>query len=174
MEQSSSIRLFRDPKSVEEAPEHPSSSHYSDEARGGLIDRNALKTKEDRKTIIRTLSNHFLFASLTDEDKEKIAENMQLLVMDTGMTVFKQGRPSKSFYVVRTGQLEVLVNERKVNTIKVGEVFGELALLHYKKPRSVTVKCIELTTLWFIDLNTICDSLGLSRGSDIFRRRESP
>ena len=164
------VRLFRHREyslpaqdfSIEKAPEHPSASPYgrhnsnrldNDEARGGLIDRNALKTEDDRKAIILALNNHFIFTSLTEEDKEMVVENMQLLVMDTGLTVFEQDRPSKSYFVVRTGQLEVLANGRKVNKIKVGEGFGELALLH-DNPRSATVRCIEPTTLWFIDRNT--------------------
>ena len=180
------VRLFRHREyslpaqdfSIEKAPEHPSASPYGrhnsnrlgkGEARGGLIDRNALKTEDDRKTIIQALNNHFFFTSLTEEDQEMVVENMQLLVMDTGLTVFEQDRPSKSYFVVRTGQLEVLKDGKKINAIYVGQGFGEMAL-QKDEPRPATVRCIDPTTLWFIDRDTFRDYLGLARVCDDFWR----
>ena len=116
------------------------------EASSAEIDPNALKTEVDMKMITEALNNHFIFTSLSEEDKEIVAESMQLYILPPGSLVFEQDRPSKSYYVVRSGSLEVIVKGRKVNKIHAREGFGELALLH-DNPRSATIRCIDRTTL---------------------------
>ena len=120
------------------------------EAPAGVVDRAAFKTDEDRRMVLQALNNHFIFTSLTDEDKEMVVDSMHLLTLEPGSIVFEQDRPSKSYFVVRSGLLEVFTNGRRVNKIKPGEGFGELALLH-DNPRSATVRCVEFTALWTID-----------------------
>lgn len=46
------------------------------EAADAEIDHNFEKSGEDRATIINALNNHFIFTSLTDEDKDMVAESM--------------------------------------------------------------------------------------------------
>lgn len=116
------------------------------EAAAGEIVTDVVKTYEDKQKIIAALNNHFIFTSLTEEDKEMVAEAMQLFQFSPESIVFLQGMPSRSYYVVRTGVLEVIVNGKRVNKIHPGEGFGELALLH-DNPRSATLKCLEFTSL---------------------------
>lgn len=123
------------------------------EAAAGEIVPDAVKTPEDKQRIIQALNNHFIFTSLTDEDKEMVADAMQLYQFMPETIVFMQGMPSKSYYVVRTGTLEVIVNGKRVNKIHPGEGFGELALLH-DNPRSATLKCIDFTSLWGVERQT--------------------
>ena len=120
------------------------------EAQAAVVDAQAIKMPDDKKLIIGALNNHFIFTSLSEEDKDIVAESMQLYTFPPGSIVFEQNQPSKSYYVVRGGSLEVLVKGRKVNRIGAGEGFGELALLH-DNPRSATIRCAEKTTLWGID-----------------------
>jgi CRP-like cAMP-binding protein len=117
------------------------------------LDEAVEKKDEDRKVIMNALRNHFIFTSLTEEDKEMVTEAMALISFDPGAIVFKQNCLAKSYYVLRNGLLEVIVNSRRVNRIRPGEGFGELALLH-DNLRSATVKCIEKSTLWVIDRQT--------------------
>jgi cGMP-dependent protein kinase len=123
------------------------------EAADAEIDPHAEKLQEDRMMIINALNSHFIFTSLSDDDKEVVANAMQLYTFEAGKIVFEQDRPSKSYYVVRSGLLEVIVHGRRVNKIHSGEGFGELALLH-DNPRSATVKCLEFITLWGIERQT--------------------
>ena len=118
---------------------------YIEAAAGELI-LDAIKTPEDKQKIIAALNNHFIFTSLTDEDKEMVAEAMQLYQFMPDTIVFMQKMPSRSYYVVKTGVLEVIVNGKRVNKIHPGEGFGELALLD-DNPRSATLRCLELTSL---------------------------
>ncbi len=66
-------------------------------------------------------------------------------------TLFKTGDIGKYFYIVNTGELELILeahNEKKSYTS--GTAFGELALIQ-KNKRSGTIKCIEDAELFCID-----------------------
>ena len=120
------------------------------EAQGATIDASASKSDQDRSIIRTALNGHFIFTSLSEEDKDTVTEAMQLYTFPSSSIVFEQDRPSKSYYVVRSGELEVIVKGRKVNKIHAGEGFGELALLH-DNLRSATIRCVDKVTLWGID-----------------------
>lgn len=108
------------------------------------------KSPEDRATIIKALNSHYIFSSLTDEDKDLITDYMQLCIFPEGSYIFKQGMPSKSFYVIKSGSVDVIVNNRKVNKLGEGDGFGELALLSNSE-RSATMKCVRTTYVWIIE-----------------------
>ena len=55
-----------------------------------------------------------------------------------GHVVFTAGDPGDLMYVVKEGEVEVVVNNTVVDTIGPGGVIGEMALLE-AKPRSATV-----------------------------------
>ena len=114
------------------------------EAANMIVD--VVKTVEDKSMILKALNSHFIFISLSDEDKEIITNSMDLYAFTAESFVFMQGMPSKSFYVTRTGSLSVIVNGKTVNKISQGEGFGELALLQ-DNLRSASLKCLEPTTL---------------------------
>ena len=107
---------------------------------------DAIKSTEDRMKIIQALNSHFIFTSLTDEDKETVAESMELYAYMVDSIIFQQGMPSKSYYILKSGLVEVIVHNRKVNRLRPGEGFGELALLNVNA-RSATLKCVEFSTV---------------------------
>ena len=63
-----------------------------------------------------------------------------------GATVFRQGDPGGSMYVIRAGKVRVLMEsrgrQRMVTTLGPGEFFGEMAVMT-GKPRSATVEVVE-------------------------------
>jgi cGMP-dependent protein kinase len=123
------------------------------EASAAEIEVGIKVPKEDRETILQALNNHFIFTSLTEEDKDVVSDTMQLYKFEAGKVVFEQDRTSKSYYVVKYGSLEVLVNGKRVSKIHAGEGFGELALLH-DNPRAATVRTLEKSAMWGIDRAT--------------------
>jgi CRP-like cAMP-binding protein len=54
-----------------------------------------------------------------------------------GDRVFTTGEPGNVMYAVRSGQVDLLVGERVVETVGEGGIFGEMALID-KEPRSAT------------------------------------
>jgi len=73
--------------------------------------------------------------------------------VNSGEYVFKQGDDASSFFIVESGSLDVIVNDKYVRTIKRGDGFGELALL-YNSRRSASIKAKERCFIWGIDRHT--------------------
>ena len=68
------------------------------------------------------------------------------LSLPGGTTVFRQGDPGGSLYVIRSGRVRVLKDSngrrRMVTTLGPGDFFGELAVVT-GQPRSATVEVLE-------------------------------
>lgn len=89
-----------------------------------------------------TLAEVELFEHVSNEDRTRLAEFIDVRVLAAGETLFKTGEPGESLYVVRSGEVELFVKDtagQKILLTIVGanEVFGELALLD-RSPRSAT------------------------------------
>lgn len=75
-----------------------------------------------------------------------LASAMNPVKVGPGDVVVRQGEPGTSLYVVRRGELEVLVEDeshkvRRVALLGPGEYFGEIALLE-RVPRTATVRAL--------------------------------
>ncbi|EGR32300.1 protein kinase domain protein [Ichthyophthirius multifiliis] len=109
-------------------------------------------TKEEINQNIKFLSNHFVFALLSNPDKEEIVKKM-FYCQNTSEYVFKQGDQASSYFIIDKGQCQIIINNDAKKTLKQGDCFGELALL-YGAPRSASVKTIGKCSFWAIDRNT--------------------
>ncbi|CAN4101418.1 unnamed protein product [Withania somnifera] len=115
------------------------------------------KTWEEKAQIGRVLHDHFLFRKLTDSQCQVLLDCMQRVEVRVGDIVVKQGGECDSFYVVGSGEFEVLATQDEKN----GEVprvlqhytadklssFGELALM-YNKPLQASVRAVSDGILW--------------------------
>lgn len=115
------------------------------------------KTWEEEAHIERALHDHFLFRKLTDSQCHVLLDCMQRVEVQAGDIVVKQGTEGDCFYVVGSGEFEVLATQEE----KIGEVprvlqlytaeklssFGELALM-YNKPLQASVRAVTNGTLW--------------------------
>lgn len=54
-----------------------------------------------------------------------------------GQHIFTAGQPGDTMYVVKEGEVEVVVNGKVVDTVGPGGILGEMALID-KQPRSAT------------------------------------
>ncbi|CAK7337456.1 unnamed protein product [Dovyalis caffra] len=115
------------------------------------------KTWEEEAHIERALHDHFLFRKLTDSQCHVLLDCMQRVEVQPGEIIVKQGGEGDCFYVVGSGEFEVLATQEE----KDGEVprvlqcytadklssFGELALM-YNKPLQASVRAVTSGTLW--------------------------
>ena len=104
------------------------------------------KSKSDLSLINQAINKHFIFTNLHEEDLEMVINSMQHYSIKSGDVVFYQGHPAKSYFILITGALEVLVDQKHVNQILPGSGFGELALLHDCN-RSATIRATENSAL---------------------------
>ncbi|OMJ90315.1 hypothetical protein SteCoe_7339 [Stentor coeruleus] len=116
------------------------------------------KTEQDLKLIYSSLQKHFIFNSLTDQQKKQIVERMNFLEIETNQLIFEQNSKGSSFFILASGRVEVIVNGNRVNILKSGESFGEMALLH-DTPRSATINTLVKSYLWSLDRATFRASL---------------
>lgn len=96
-----------------------------------------------------------LFEHLSDEDRARLAEVIDLRGLGAGETLFTTGEPGESLYVVRSGEVELFIKDTAGQKIPLaivspGEVFGELALLD-RSPRTATA--IALTDCALLELD---------------------
>eukprot|EP00980_Cylindrotheca_fusiformis_P028714 scaffold22639_cov105-Cylindrotheca_fusiformis.AAC.8 len=82
------------------------------------------------------------FQDLTDEEFDALMDNARLLTFDAGDVIRKQGMPASTFYVIKSGAVEMSIKSRfddpistpptylglVVNTLKKFDYFGERAL----------------------------------------------
>ncbi|KAM1501100.1 hypothetical protein TB2_025888 [Malus domestica] len=115
------------------------------------------KTWEEEAHIQRALHDHFLFRKLTDSQCQVLLDCMERVEFQPGDVVVRQGGEGDCFYVVGSGEFEVLATQEEKN----GEVprvlqrytadklssFGELALMN-NKPLQASVRAVTSGTLW--------------------------
>jgi cGMP-dependent protein kinase len=108
------------------------------------------KDFDDYEVIDNCLLGHFFMRALDKEARVEIIKEMTLGEIEAGQTVFKQGAIGNFFYIVKEGQLELLINDGYTKSFTIGDSFGELALLH-SAPRSGTIKAKTKCLLWFLE-----------------------
>src|SRR6478735_8906280 len=92
------------------------------------------------------LSELPLFSTLPDAARHRLERATRVIDLAAGEVLIRQGDPPGSAFAVRTGRLEVLVDDTMVRELGPGQVLGELALLTGEE-RSATVRARRDTTL---------------------------
>ena len=73
-------------------------------------------------------------ASFSDDQLDDVLNSSSLLQCEPGDHIIKEGSIDSRIYVLLSGELEVRVGGKKVASItRIGEVFGELALVNQDK-----------------------------------------
>jgi CRP-like cAMP-binding protein len=108
--------------------------------------RFGLRAKIDR-SLARTemLRRVPLFAEMDAQQLRRIAAQMEAQYFEPGAALMRQGELGETFYVIESGQVQVLVRQNGQERIAAqrgsGEYVGEIALL-LQVPRTATVKAL--------------------------------
>merc|ERR1711991_1139216 len=110
-------------------------------------------TCEKRKKYGEFLSNVPLLSSLDNYERMVISDCLEPIEYKDGDIILKQGEVGHSFFLIMSGEVKVLQRvgdeEGVVGMLKVGDYFGEIALLT-DSPRRATcvaigdVKCVYM------------------------------
>jgi hypothetical protein len=127
-----------------------SSDAYSPDANRQLT---TYEKPESSKSFLRnSLTAHYLFESLADEDMDRIIACMRPLTASNGEVIIRQGDLGDLFYCLEVGQAEATVDGvGKVMSYQTGGCFGELALI-YNTARAASVTATSACKLWALDL----------------------
>ena len=103
--------------------------------------------KEDYDLIYDIISKHFFLQTLNHQAKDEIIISMSLYRVKEGKTLYTQGFSGNYWYIVKSGELERLYNNKLIGQLKTGDSFGERALMN-GVPRSNTVIAKTDCLLW--------------------------
>jgi CRP-like cAMP-binding protein/Zn-dependent protease len=95
----------------------------------------------ERLQTVERLRQFSLFAQLSSRELDELASRLRPLRFPAGEIVVKEGDPGDAFYLIDSGQAEVLVGGRRVNILGSGTYFGEIALLLHVS-RQATVRAL--------------------------------
>jgi CRP-like cAMP-binding protein len=99
-----------------------------------------------RNTKTDQLKGVQMFSACTDKELAQIARACDELVVEDGAVIVEQGAAGEDFYLVGTGEADVVRGGRHVATLGPGQYFGELSLLD-DAPRNATVTARTPMTL---------------------------
>jgi uncharacterized membrane protein len=115
-------------------------------------------------TTAEMLAEVPLFALLDDQERAVLAERVEVVRFAAGDTIFNVGDPGDSMYVLKSGDVEVLVKTKTGETVYLekptaGDFFGEISLLD-EGPRTASAHA-----------KTDCEALEVDRGDldELFR-----
>jgi MFS family permease len=91
-----------------------------------------------------------MFSPLPIAVKEQLAGRLIPLTVDAGEAVIREGDAGDRFYIVVSGELEVIKGGRRVIARGPGDYFGEIALLR-GIPRTATVTALTSVELYALD-----------------------
>ncbi|MCP4227465.1 MAG: cyclic nucleotide-binding domain-containing protein [Actinomycetia bacterium] len=91
-----------------------------------------------KKQLAESLAGVPLFSRCTKRDLRTIARRVEVATIEAGTDVVAQGEAGETFFLVLTGELEVVQDGEQTTVLGPNDHFGELALLD-PAPRSATV-----------------------------------
>ena len=91
-----------------------------------------------------------LFKPLPAPAIDQLASHLVPVHAAAGSEVVRQGEPGVRFYVIASGEADVVIDGRQISTMGPGDHFGEIALLR-DVPRTATVRARTDSELYALD-----------------------
>jgi len=105
----------------------------------------SMKKREMHESFLKSVD---LLKSLGSYELSQLAETLRKEEVAAGTTVITQGEDGDKFYLVEAGVLDVVRNGKPAMEYKVGDYFGELALLKETTRQATVTARTDATLLW--------------------------
>jgi MFS family permease len=119
-----------------------------------VLSHRALRAIDDASNVPERqralLAEVPLFAPLPVTTLERLASKAVAVEEPAGATLVVQGAVGDRFYVISSGEVDVVMDDVLVQTLSAGEYFGEIALLH-DVPRSASCVARSDVLLYALD-----------------------
>jgi len=107
---------------------------------------NSFVPLESPGSVVSILSQISLFGGVTDSQQDTIFQRLECGIFKKGQNVFKKGDEPSHIYIVKSGNVELLIPDDDVviekKKLGVGECFGYVALMSMYK-HTITAVAIE-------------------------------
>jgi len=115
-----------------------------------------------------------LLAVLDADVREKLASNLVEEKFKKGETVFRQGDAGNKLYIIKDGEVDVMVGSRQIDHLYQGNFFGERALMD-EKPRMASVMASSATlSVYSLSKSFFVTTIKpLKQAEQLIRRRRS-
>ncbi len=99
--------------------------------------------------VAELLSHTSLFAELSQDDLEHLAETARVRTYHRGEIIVREGEAATGCFMIASGRVEVLMGvdgpqTKVLGTLEGGDFFGEMAVID-DHPRSATIRALEET-----------------------------
>lgn len=91
--------------------------------------------RDDKLEVIRKVP---LFSRLSKKELQDLAHIADELDLPSGKVMATEGDRGREFFVLLEGEADVTKGDRRINTMREGDFFGEIALVT-KMPRTASV-----------------------------------
>lgn len=93
----------------------------------------------DRLAVLRALKSVELFRNFSDSKINNLEKLIKIEKFSSGKKIINQGETNFNFFIIKSGKVDVIINNNYIRTLNVNECFGERSLF-FKEPRSATVQ----------------------------------
>ncbi len=91
-----------------------------------------------------------IFKGMKPEDVYDILHHGKVVYFQQGQTIFHEGMLGSNLFIVLSGQIGIYMKGKLIARCKVGDAFGEMAVLNHT-PRCATAAALADTTLFTLD-----------------------
>ena len=97
-----------------------------------------------RGAPVKVLQRVPLFADLSKREVQQIARLFKVRRFSEGETVVQEGSGGAAFFVIESGEAEVVIRGKKRATLKADDYFGEIAMIDEGTRMATIVAVSEL------------------------------
>lgn len=113
-----------------------------------------------------------LFRDFSAAQMRLLLTQLERLTVKKGDKVIRQGEEGDRFYLIYQGDVDVIVNKRKVAKLSAGSYFGEIALLQ-KTPRTATIRAAGQGVLYSLSQESFDHFFATGRGAQVLQNVSS-
>ncbi len=91
------------------------------------------------RRLARQIEEVILFQELTEEQRLEVMETARRERFKKGDTILKLGESAKKFYIIHSGEVEIVTKDKRTLYLGKGDYFGEMAFFQNDKVRNATI-----------------------------------
>lgn len=117
-----------------------------------------------RERALSQLKSAVLFSGLEENSLQAVVERMTLILLQEGETLFSQGEPATSLFLLSTGQVKLARRrpngaEKIISLVMPGNTFAEAVMFAQGRIYPVDAEAIRASTVWAVDGEHYCSEL---------------